>query len=46
MVRVQRCTEVQLPDDRCVLAFVEATVAEASRHGVHDRSAFEPHEDS
>ena len=37
--------EAQL-NDRCVLAFVEATVAEAFRHGVHDRSAFEPHEDS
>lgn len=44
METVQRCAKAHLPNYHCVLAFVEATVVEASHHGVPDRLAFEPHE--
>ena len=46
MVIVQRSANAHVPNDLCVLGFVRATVVEAFRHGVHDRSAFEPHEGS
>ena len=46
MVIVQRSANAHVPNDLCVLGFVGATVVEAFRHGVHDRSAFEPHEGS
>ena len=44
MVNVQRFANAHVPNNLCVLEFVRATVVEAFRHGVHDRSAFEPHE--
>ena len=42
MVDVQRSAKAHLPNDRCILVFVKATVVEAFRHGVPDRSVFEP----
>lgn len=46
MVIVQRFANAHVPNDLFVLGFARATVVEAVRHDVHDRSVFEPHEGS
>ena len=44
--RVQRSAKAHLPNTHWVLAFVEAMVVAAFRHGVPDKVVFEPHEGS
>ena len=46
MVTVQRCVKARLPNNHFVLGFEEATVVEASHHGVPDSLAFESQEGS